>query len=89
MRQSRHPQIRKLLLATPDGMTAPEIAEALGINNKEISQTMHAMPDSYIDRWQPPARGKRGRSAAVWCVVVVPEDCPKPEPRGKRGTPRA
>jgi len=34
------------------------------------------MPDSYIDRWSGP---HRGQWAAVWCVVEVPEDCPKPD----------
>ena len=34
------------------------------------------MPDSYIDRWTGP---HRGQWAAVWCVVEVPENCPKPD----------
>jgi len=34
------------------------------------------MPDAYIDRWQK--INAKNNYAAVWCVVVPPENCPKP-----------
>ncbi len=38
---------------------------------------VRSMPDAYIDRWI-----KNGqRVSAVWCVVVPPENCPRPESR--------
>lgn len=85
MRQSRHPQIRELLRKHPDGLTAPEIADALGITNKDIFATVRNMPDTYIDRWRRPLRGKTGRISAVWCVVTPPDDCPQPPPRRPSG----
>jgi hypothetical protein len=36
---------------------------------------VNSMPDAYIDRWLKTGK----RFAAVWCVVVPPPHCPKPE----------
>jgi hypothetical protein len=60
-------QVRVVLRAAPDGMTVAEIAHT--------GRILKAMPDSYIDRWDGPSRGQW---RAIWCVVVPPEDCPKP-----------
>jgi hypothetical protein len=60
-------------------MTVKEIAEYLSRASDSIYNALKAMPDSYIDRWteaqyQAPAE-------AVWCVIVPPKDCPKPNAR--------
>jgi hypothetical protein len=70
------------LLRNHDGMTAAEIVVALDKTKdrwafkKRVAETLRTMPDAYVDRWVP---AHNGLWAAVWCVVVPPEDCPKPE----------
>jgi len=40
---------------------------------------LHKFPDAYIDRWI-----KSGNFVtAVWCVVVPPPHCPRPERKKK------
>jgi hypothetical protein len=68
-------KIRNLLQAS-DGMTTKELAITIDSGMRDISRALKAMPDAYVDRWTGP---KRGQWAAVWCVVDVPENCPKPE----------
>jgi hypothetical protein len=43
---------------------------------------LRSMPDAYIDRWQ--TRGDKKYLSAVWCVVEVPEHCPRPEKSGTK-----
>lgn len=74
--QSRHNQIRELLLQAEDGMTAGDIAERLDADPNAIRR---AIPDTYgvyIDRWNAP---NRGQYEAVYMCVEVPEDTPKPK----------
>jgi hypothetical protein len=74
-------QIRKLLRES-DGMTATALCATLDTTKdkhqfkKAVSAALHKMPDAYIDRWVP---AHNNLWAAVWCVVVPPEDCPKPD----------
>ena len=73
-------QTRNLLRANPDGMTVKQIDEAIGYDNlPHVYRILKTMPDAYIDRWQ--RTGKR--LSAVWCVVVPPPNCPKPEIKKK------
>lgn len=73
-------QTRNLLRANPDGMTAKQIDEGINYDNlPHVYRILKAMPDAYIDRWQ--RTGKR--LSAVWCVVVPPPNCPKPEIKKK------
>lgn len=74
--RARHADIRALLRANTDGMTAKEIADQLGAREDVVRSSLGAMPDTYIDRWDGPFRGQY---VAVYCVVEVPEDCPHPE----------
>jgi hypothetical protein len=75
---SRIRAIRALLRAAPDGMTVHEIeAEMTRVDQSHISRILRAMPDAYIDRWLY-VEGTRW-ARAVWCVVVPPEDCPRPK----------
>lgn len=78
MSRSNHPAIRAVLRIQPDGATITEIVGTTGIKDETIYQALRAMPDTYIDRWQP---ARRGQFEAVWCAVPVPEDCPRPEVR--------
>lgn len=81
MRTATERQVRVLLRRHTDGMTIPELIEALksmdGVTRTEhnLRRTIRSMPDSYIDRWE---LRPRKVYAAVWCVVTPPEDCPKP-----------
>ena len=68
-------KIRNLLQAS-DGMTTKQLAITIDSGMRDITRALKAMPDCYVDRWTGP---QRGQWAAVWCVVEVPEDCPKPE----------
>ena len=69
-------QIRALLREHSDGMTLEQIVWAVKRDKANIKKIIRAMPDAYIDRWEAVPRKQY---AAVWCVVVPPEDCPKPE----------
>jgi hypothetical protein len=57
-----------------DGLTNSEIAERLDKNASHIRIALLKMPDAYIDRWT----AHRKQWTAVWCVIVAPENCPKP-----------
>jgi hypothetical protein len=69
-------QIRALLREHSDGMTLEQIVWAVKRDKANVKKIIRAMPDAYIDRWEAVPRKQY---AAVWCVVVPPEDCPRPE----------
>ena len=69
-------RIRALLRDTPDGMTICQLSNITGTRKDTIDNVMSTMPDAYIDRWTGP---HRGQWAAVWCVVVPPANCPRPD----------
>lgn len=72
----RQQRIREFLREHRDGMTAANLVVAVGYSDYIIKTTLESMPDAYIDRWvNSPTRHKY---EAVWCVVVPPENCPKP-----------
>lgn len=73
--RSYHPNIRAALRLCPDGLTITQLTRRLPIKSDSIRNALLKMPDAYIDRWEGPHRGKY---AAVWCVVVPPENCPYP-----------
>jgi hypothetical protein len=68
--------IRVTLREIPDGMTLEELSELLNRPKSNVRKVLKAMPDVYIDRWEV---APRGQYKAVWCIVVPPIDCPKPE----------
>lgn len=75
--KSHHPAIRKLLRQHPDGLTVAEIEQQLvTVSDHALRIALKMMPDTYIDRWLQAKQQKREQ--AVWCIVVPPEDCPKP-----------
>ena len=69
------PVIRSLLRECDDGMSVNEIEAKTGIDQDIVRKCLNKMPDAYIDRW---IIGKSIPPTAIWCVVNVPEDCPKP-----------
>jgi hypothetical protein len=73
--KSKHDLVRKVLRESEDGLTVKQITEAVGVDKDPLSRILEAMPDAYIDRWSGPTRGQY---SAVWCVVVPPENCPRP-----------
>jgi hypothetical protein len=75
MSKSKHDIVRKVLRESEDGLTAKQITEAVGVDKDPLSRILQTMPDAYIDRWSGPTRGQY---SAVWCVVVPPENCPRP-----------
>ena len=79
MRKSNQPQLRALLRIHTDGLTVLEMSEMSGLPTNSVLASLKCMPDAYIDRWKP----ARGKDAGVWCVVVPPENCPKPERKRK------
>jgi len=74
MRKSNHHAIRMLLQQYHDGLRVVEIAERLDKYTGPILRSLREMPDAYIDRWVE----HRKQWSAVWCVIVPPENCPKP-----------
>lgn len=72
---THHQKIRVLLLGS-DGLTTKQLQYRLEVDQRTLCKSLKSMPDAYIDRWTGP---HRGQWAAVWCVVNVPEDCPKPD----------
>ena len=77
VRWCSYDKVREVLRANPDGLTAKEIAEMTHRTHAHMANTLKNMPDIYIDRWVRPNRP--GPWAAVWCIVNVPPNCPKPE----------
>ena len=68
--------IRVALRGIPDGMTLEELAELLSRPKSNVRKVLKNMPDVYIDRWEV---APRGQYKAVWCVVIPPTDCPRPD----------
>ena len=67
-------RVREVLRAS-EGLTVLQLAELAGTDKSHVHRIVHHMPDAYIDRWLKTGK----RFAAVWCVVVPPPHCPKPE----------
>ncbi len=79
MSVSHHKQIRELLRNHPDGLTALEILVRLNFKRSDtVRGSLDSMPDVYVDRWEI-LDASRGQYSQVWCVVVPPEHCPKPD----------
>jgi hypothetical protein len=76
MKTSHAPRLRELLRQTPDGLTVVQASDALDLPHTSTRRALKTMPDAYIDRWEGPHLGKW---SAVWCVVVPPANCPRPD----------
>jgi hypothetical protein len=72
--------IRETLRSNAEGMTVLQLAELAGTGTSHVHRMLHKFPDAYIDRWV-----KTGNFVtAVWCVVVPPENCPRPDRKKKK-----
>jgi hypothetical protein len=68
--------VRVTLRGIPDGITLEDLSELLNRSKYNVRKVLKNMPDVYIDRWEV---APRGQYKAVWCIVVPPIDCPRPE----------
>jgi hypothetical protein len=78
MRKSNHHAIRMVLQKYPDGLTLTEIIERIEKDRSAVTRALKEMPDAYIDRWMPYKGSGPSPWQPVWCVIVAPENCPKP-----------
>ena len=78
MRPPPQYRIRMLLQKYHDGLTLQDISYYLNMNYTNAGRSLEKMPDAYIDRWIPKVGRGPGKWSAVWCVIVPPENCPKP-----------
>jgi hypothetical protein len=76
IRRKIKPILRETLLDNLDGLTVNELIKKTGVDGDYIRKTLRSMEDVYIDRWYISHRPNR--TQAVYCIVKVPEDCPRP-----------
>jgi hypothetical protein len=81
MRTNATAELRNLLKANPDGLDVGTIANNLEREPSNIRRLLATMPDTYIDRW---IRKVGNPPIAIWCAVVPPENCPRPDNQRKR-----
>ena len=80
--KSNHNTIRALLKQHPDGLKSSDISKLTGIDKRVVNKALEGVFGVYIDRWEKSIH--RNTLAAIWVVVDVPENCPKPENTGRR-----
>lgn len=76
--------LREILHGCEDGLTINDLIAKTGLDGSNLRQVLANMDDVYIDRWLASQYQKPAQ--AVYCIVKIPEDCPKPakEPNEKR-----
>ena len=75
----RRAKIREILRNKLDGMTVPDMLKLLPpVDDRVVFSDLMTMPDAYIDRWLK-SDAKGAPYIAVWCVVVPPPHCPRPD----------
>ena len=80
--KSNHNIIRELLKQYPDGLKSSDISKLTGIDNRSVNKSLEGVFGVYVDRWEKSTY--RNTLAAIWVVVDVPENCPKPNNMGRR-----
>lgn len=80
--KSNHNIIRELLKQHPDGLKSSDIARLTGIDKRVVNKALESVFGVYVDRWENATY--RNTLAAIWVVVDVPENCPKPANIGRR-----
>jgi predicted transcriptional regulator len=78
MKHSTHEKIRQTLREFKDGLSVKEISDETGMPKSNLRKALKRMPDTYIDRWYEATGVGKGKYGSVWCIVVPPEDCPRP-----------
>ena len=81
MRTNSTQSLRTLLRASPDGLDVGTIANTLEREPSNIRKLLAGMPDAYIDRW---VRQRGNPPTAIWCVIVPPDNCPRPNNQRRR-----
>jgi len=78
------PLLREILLGYEDGLTINDLIVKTCLDGSNLRRALADMDDVYIDRWLSSQYQKPAQ--AVYCIVKIPEDCPKPakEPNEKR-----
>ena len=76
MRTNSTQSLRALLRASPDGLDVGTIANTLEREPSNVRKLLAGMPDAYIDRW---VRQRGNPPIAIWCVIVPPDNCPRPD----------
>jgi hypothetical protein len=76
MRMTVTKKVRVTLREITDGLTLEELAEVSGCTRTNVRKVLKNMPDVYIDRWEV---APRKQYKAVWCIVIPPTDCPRPD----------
>jgi hypothetical protein len=78
------PLLREILLGYEDGLTINDLIVKTCLDGSNLRRALAGMDDVYIDRWLASQYQKPAQ--AVYCIVKIPEDCPKPakEPNEKR-----
>lgn len=69
-------EIRAWLRDQSDGASVAELVDVTGRPRAVVHRALEHMGDAYVDRW---VRNSAGGFAQVWCVVAVPEHCPRPD----------
>ena len=80
--KSNHNIIRDTLKQHPDGLKSSDISRLTGIDYRSVNKSLESVFGVYIDRWEKSTH--RNTLAAIWVVVDVPENCPRPENTGMR-----
>jgi len=75
MRQSRHSEIRQVLLSNEDGITITQLCKIFDCSKSSMLTSLKNMWGVYIDRWQP----ANGSYAAVYMSIITPENAPHPK----------
>lgn len=80
MSKSRHPMIRQLLAAYPDGLTSRQVHDHIGGERSAVLRSLRIMKDVYIDRWTKAGQAKPSEAIFVWVPPPddPPVDCPRP-----------
>jgi hypothetical protein len=68
-------QIRALLRQHPEGMTLKHMNERIPGKGHSLYRALKRMPDAYVSHWIDPVGEKQ---QAVYKVVMVPPDAPRP-----------
>jgi len=63
-------------------LKSSDISRLTGIDKRVVNKALESVFGVYIDRWEKSTH--RNTLAAIWVVVDVPENCPKPENTGRR-----
>lgn len=79
MRTCATQAVRDLLKINDEGLDVGTIANTLNLEPENVRRVLKRMPDAYIDRWT--RSGGTGMPSAIWCVVVPPANCPRPDPK--------